>query len=58
MRYYDKAGVMKPWIIHIDESSYKPLGGFVIPTKASVTWQLDSGDFTWYELEINSAHYK
>lgn len=58
MRYYDKARVMKPWIIHIDKNSYKSLGGFVIPAKASVTWQLDSGDFTWYELEINSAEYK
>ncbi|MFA0965017.1 DUF6544 family protein [Roseivirga sp. BDSF3-8] len=58
MRFYDKAKAMKPWIIHIDENSYKTFGGIIIPSKASVTWQLDSGDFTWYEVEINRAAYK
>jgi hypothetical protein len=51
-RYYDKTGSPETWFISIDENSFRKFNTYFIPTKASVTWKLQGGDFKWYELEI------
>lgn len=33
------------------------IDGFLIPSKMSITWDLDAGLFNWYQLEINDAKY-
>ncbi|WP_138430029.1 DUF6920 family protein [Fodinibius saliphilus] len=58
-RYYTRQerATLERWVINIDPSSYQLLDGIMIPTQASVTWQLDEGAFKWYILEITEATY-
>ncbi|WP_165267468.1 DUF6544 family protein [Fodinibius halophilus] len=58
-RYYSRkeGATLETWLIDIEPSSYRVFDGMKIPTKASVTWQLDDGEFTWYLLEITDATY-
>ena len=51
-RFYDKTGELETWFIGIDESNDKIFNEKSIPSKATVTWKLKNGDFTWYEVEI------
>ncbi len=43
------------WVIDITE--HKILNGIKIPTKGKITWELDSGDFTWFKFEIKEIEY-
>lgn len=36
---------------------YRPINGLLIPTKASVTWHLDSGDLEYFRCELESVEY-
>lgn len=58
-RYYShkNQASMENWHIAIDENSYGPFDGRRIPTKASVTWKLKSGDFNWCQLEVLEVRY-
>jgi len=58
-RYYDRkeGATLETWFIDIDENSNKTFNGIRIPTKATVTWKLSSGDFTWFNLEIKKVRY-
>ncbi len=58
-RYYNRKGTstLERWHIDIDPKGYQSFEGIRIPTKASVTWKLDEGDFTWYELSIDRIRY-
>lgn len=51
-RFYDKTQTLETWRIDIDEHKLKSFNEVVIPTHATVTWQLKNGDFTWFEVEI------
>lgn len=33
------------------------MNGIKIPVNSEVTWKLNSGDFTWYKLEITEIEY-
>ncbi|MEO9966654.1 MAG: DUF6544 family protein [Reichenbachiella sp.] len=59
LRYYvnNNQSSLEKWHIEIDENSYQDFEDRRIPTKASVTWKLNSGDFTWYKLEVEEAIY-
>lgn len=56
-RYGDFNGEysLETWAIPV--SDYKVFNGIKIPTKGKVTWQLDSGDFNWFNFEIIHADY-
>lgn len=41
---------LETWSITAKE--YKRFNGIGIPTKGSVTWRLQEGDFTWYHFEV------
>ena len=41
---------LEQWEISLSE--YSTFDGIVVPRKASVTWKLSEGDFTWYQLEL------
>lgn len=58
-RYYshDGGATLERWFIDIDSESERMFSGLRIPVKASVTWKLATGDFTWYKLEITKAEY-
>lgn len=40
-----------------EAKAYGVLDGIRIPVKLKVTWQLEDGPFTWYELEVLKAKY-
>ena len=58
-RYYvnQNEATLENWMIAIDPNSYKEFQGIRIPTKASITWGLAEGDFTWYQVSIIDAKY-
>ncbi|MDX1639018.1 MAG: DUF6544 family protein [Balneolaceae bacterium] len=55
-RYYTRpdGATLETWVVHIDENSYRLFNGIRVPTRARVSWKLEEGDFTWYELEISN----
>jgi len=59
LRYYDRksGATLEKWHIQNDMASLRTFEGVVIPTKATVTWELKEGDFTWLELEIKDVQY-
>ena len=44
-----------PWVLTVDE--YAVFENIRVPSKMKATWQLDTGDWTWLELEITSISY-
>lgn len=58
-RYYDRkeGATLENWFIAIDANSYRDFEGVRIPAKSTVTWKLETGDFTWYRLEIADVAY-
>lgn len=58
MRYRggDEAAVLAEWVIDVQE--IKTWDGIRIPNKCSVTWRLDSGDWTWAELEVTDYSWE
>ena len=45
----------KDWVLTVDE--YATFEGIRVPSKMKATWVLDSGDWTWLELEILAIDY-
>lgn len=58
-RYYHRreGATLETWVADIDPESYRVFGGYTIPTRASLTWELKSGDFTWLNLRISQVDY-
>jgi len=58
-RYYDRkeGATLENWFIAIQPESYRTFEGISVPTKASVTWKLEDGDYTWYQLEVTDIAY-
>lgn len=56
-RYYEQQGEysLETWFISMDE--HREMDGVRIPVRGEVTWKLESGDFTWYTLEITGIRY-
>jgi hypothetical protein len=59
LRYYDRktGATLEKWHIENTPNSIRAFGGIRIPTKSTVTWQLDSGDFSWFRMEISDVTY-
>lgn len=56
-RYYDRNGsaTLEKW--HIDNTKYGEISDIRMPVASEVTWKLETGDFTWYKLEIDNVEY-
>lgn len=52
LRYYDQTRKLETWRITIDENSISTFKGIAVPTRATVTWVLPEGAFTWYNVQI------
>ncbi|MDX2135960.1 MAG: DUF6544 family protein [Saprospiraceae bacterium] len=59
LRYYDRQGTatLEKWRIENAADSYRAFAGVHMPTRSSVHWLLDSGDFMWFELEVKAVEY-
>lgn len=58
MRYFggDTDAKRYPWVIEVSE--WQTFHGIEIPSKCHATWMLDSGAWTWAEIEILDIIYK
>ncbi|ADL12914.1 DUF6544 family protein [Acetohalobium arabaticum] len=56
-RYMEKNGEydLETWVVSMDE--YKECNGVCIPVQGAVTWQLETGDFNWFQFEITEIEY-
>ncbi len=55
--YYRKEGsTLAKWVITA-KKDYKEFEGIRVPVALSVTWKFETGDFTWYKLEIREINY-
>jgi len=55
--YYRKEGsTLERWVITA-KKNYKEFEGIRVPVALSVTWKFETGDFTWYKLEIREIDY-
>lgn len=59
LRYFDrKTGpTLEKWRITADPASLKTFSGIGIPTRYTVSWLLQEGDYSWLELEIAELTY-
>ncbi|HJZ12003.1 MAG TPA: DUF6544 family protein, partial [Acidobacteriota bacterium] len=59
MRYYQRkdTATLEKWHIENDPGSFKEFQGIRVPTKSTVTWKLQDGDFTWFKLQITHIDY-
>jgi|Deesub1362A_J573_1020465.scaffolds.fasta_scaffold00106_100 hypothetical protein len=56
--YYRKEGpTLERWVITVNGKSYREFEGIRVPVNLSVTWKFETGDFTWYRLEITEVEY-
>jgi hypothetical protein len=58
-RYYDRkeGATLETWLVAVAENGYREFAGIRVPAKTSVTWKLDTGDFTWCKLEVTDITY-
>lgn len=58
-RYFDRkeGATLETWVIAMEEQGYREFAGVRVPAKATVTWKLSTGDFTWYKLAITDITY-
>lgn len=47
--------VRRPW--RVDILKTEALEGVMVPTEAEVSWELESGTFTWYRFEVTDLQY-
>jgi hypothetical protein len=57
LRYYEQKGQfsLEKWIV--DCTLHQEKNGIRIPVRSTVTWGLQSGDFTWLKLDITEIKY-
>jgi hypothetical protein len=54
--YYRKEGsTLERWVITVNGKSYREFEGIRVPANLSVTWRFETGDFTWYRMEITEV---
>lgn len=58
-RYYDRKGgaTLEKWHIQAEPAGFRDFEDIRVPARSTVTWQLDTGDFTWLRLEITDLEY-
>ncbi len=59
LRYYHRpaGATLEEWEIKAEPESEQVFQGMRIPTRFSVTWKLEEGDFHWLNLEITDIAY-
>jgi len=56
-RYGDFDGKYSLETWSVRNTGYKEFNDIRIPNKSEVTWKLDTGDFTWLEVEVTHINY-
>lgn len=56
-RYRETDGKYELATWSADVGAYKEYDGIRIPSTGSITWKLNTGDFTWYKFEIVDCKY-
>ncbi|WP_067841850.1 DUF6544 family protein [Amphibacillus sediminis] len=46
---------LERWLVHIE--NYQTFQDFKVPTKGQITWDLDSGEYNWFNFEIQAVEY-
>jgi hypothetical protein len=59
MRFFQQkqTATLEKWHVDLEPSGLKDFEGIRIPAKATVTWKLKEGDFTWLKLEITQLEF-
>ncbi|OEF95700.1 DUF6920 family protein [Desulfuribacillus alkaliarsenatis] len=52
---FDGEFIMLPWVATMSEHTI--IDGFKVPVNADITWKLDTGDYTWYSLEVTDIEF-
>ncbi|MBK8192176.1 MAG: hypothetical protein IPK76_02755 [Lewinellaceae bacterium] len=54
LRYYDRksGATLEKWLVETDPDSFREFDDIRIPTRSTVSWQLESGVFSWLKLDI------
>jgi len=47
---------LKDWKALLD--GHENLGGFIVPTRAKLIWELEEGDFEWFRCEVTEIKYE
>jgi uncharacterized protein YxeA len=56
-RYRETNGKYELATWSADVKAYKEFDGRRIPTEGTITWKLNTGDFTWYKLQVVACQY-
>ena len=58
-RYYyrPEGATLEDWMIQVEPNGYREFEGVRVAARASATWRLKEGDFTWYRLEVTDIRY-
>jgi hypothetical protein len=58
-RYYttDDGATLETWVAEIDPKSIQAFDGIRIPTRASLIWKLNTGDYHWLDMEVMDIKY-
>ncbi|MEJ2006372.1 MAG: hypothetical protein P8X57_15730, partial [Cyclobacteriaceae bacterium] len=53
-RYYNRGNdaTLEDWVVKVDPQSYTSFDGIMVPTSASVAWEIETGTFNWLKLDI------
>lgn len=59
MRFYNRenGATLEKWQVDIDPKSFREFEDVRIPARSTVSWALESGDFDWLKLEIQSLNF-
>lgn len=57
-RFMEKDGnySFENWKVVLDE--HENLGGYIVPAKAKVIWELEDGDFEWFRCDVTEIEYE
>lgn len=60
MRYYNRKGgaTLEKWRVDVDPKSFREFEDVRVPTRSTVSWALETGDFDWLKLEIQTLTFQ
>ena len=47
---------LEDWRVVLD--GHENMGGFIVPTRVKVIWELEEGDFEWFRCEVTEIEYE
>lgn len=59
LRYFENEGKssLEEWIIEVAPGGYGEFNGVRVPTHLSISWNLEDGLFTWFNLRVDEVEY-